>query len=96
MALGEPSAAAGSRSRRFVGPPLADGFAELIGPEPARASSWSPTATRYKTASLERTTGVPTGWSACSRPSARTLPLPPVATSKPLAYSHRRSATTSA
>jgi phosphoglycolate phosphatase len=69
--------------RRFVGPPLADGFTELIGPERAGELVVA-YRTRYATASLELTTVFP-----CMVEVLEVLgadrPLA-VATSKPLAY----------
>ena len=83
VSLGEP-ARPPAALRRFVGPPLADGFAELIGPERA-GELVTAYRTRYATASLERTTVFP-GMLAVLEDFGARVPLA-VATSKPLAYS---------
>jgi phosphoglycolate phosphatase len=70
--------------RRFVGPPLAEGFAELIGPERAGELVIA-YRTRYATASLEHTTVFP-GMVDVLEEVGGHVPLA-VATSKPLAYS---------
>ena len=70
--------------RRFVGPPLAEGFAELVGPERA-GDLVVAYRTRYKTESLERTTVFDGMFEVLEAVGAH-VPLS-VATSKPLAYS---------
>jgi phosphoglycolate phosphatase len=82
VSLGEP-ARPPANLRRFVGPPLADGFAELIGPERA-GELVAAYRTRYATASLEHTTVFPGMVEVLEYLGAR-VPLA-VATSKPLAY----------
>lgn len=70
--------------RRFVGPPLAEGFAELVGP--GRAGELVVAyRTRYTTASLELTTVFP-GMVEVLEELGADRPLA-VATSKPLEYS---------
>jgi phosphoglycolate phosphatase len=69
--------------RRFVGPPLAEGFAELVGPHRASAMVKA-YRTRYATASLEYTT-VFDGMVDVLRDFEARVPLA-IATSKPLAY----------
>jgi phosphoglycolate phosphatase len=81
-ALGEPRRAPADL-RRFVGPPLADGFAELVGPDRA-GELVSAYRTRYATASLEHTTVFPGMIEVLEAFGAR-APLA-VATTKPLAY----------
>jgi len=69
--------------RRFVGPPLVDGFTELVGPERAGELVVA-YRTRYQTASLELTTVFPGMVEVLEELGAdRRLA---VATSKPLAY----------
>jgi phosphoglycolate phosphatase len=83
VALGEaprPPAAL----RRYVGPPLTEGFAELVGPQRAHELVAAYRA-RYKTASLELTT-VFAGMLDVLEAVGAQVPLG-VATSKPLAYS---------
>jgi phosphoglycolate phosphatase len=70
--------------RRFVGPPLAEGFAELVGPERAGELVVA-YRTRYTTASLEHTTVFP-GMVEVLEELGADRPLA-VATSKPLEYS---------
>jgi phosphoglycolate phosphatase len=82
VSLGEP-ARPPADLRRFVGPPLADGFAELIGPERADELVTA-YRTRYATASLEHTTVFP-GMVEVLEDLGSRVPLA-VATSKPLAY----------
>jgi phosphoglycolate phosphatase len=82
VSLGEPERPPAAL-RRFVGPPLADGFAELIGPERA-GELVTAYRTRYATASLERTTVYP-GMLEVLEDFGSRVPLA-VATSKPLAY----------
>jgi phosphoglycolate phosphatase len=80
--LGEP-ARPPEALRRYVGPPLAEGFTELVGPERA----WDLVTayrTRYTTASLEYTT-VFDGMADVLQAAGAQVPLA-VATSKPLAY----------
>jgi phosphoglycolate phosphatase len=80
--LGEPRRPP-TELRRFVGPPLAEGFSELVGPE--RAGELVVTyRTRYATASLEHTT-VFDGMVEVLEALGEQRPLA-VATSKPLAY----------
>jgi phosphoglycolate phosphatase len=69
--------------RRFVGPPLADGFSELVGPERAGELVVA-YRTRYATASLEHTT-LFDGMVEVLEELGAQRPLA-VATSKPLAY----------
>jgi phosphoglycolate phosphatase len=69
--------------RRFVGPPLADGFSELVGPERAGELVVA-YRTRYATASLEHTT-LFDGIVEVLEELGAQRPLG-VATSKPLAY----------
>jgi phosphoglycolate phosphatase len=80
--LGEPRRAPADL-RRFVGPPLSDGFAELVGPERAGELVVA-YRTRYATASLELTTVFP-GMIEVLEELGAHRPLA-VATSKPLAY----------
>ena len=80
--LGEPRRPP-AELRRFVGPPLADGFSELIGPERAGELVIA-YRTRYATASLEHTTLFDGMVEVLEELGAR-HPLA-VATSKPLAY----------
>jgi phosphoglycolate phosphatase len=80
--LGEPRRAPADL-RRFVGPPLAEGFSELVGPERAGELVVA-YRTRYATASLELTTVFGGMVEVLEELHAR-HPLA-VATSKPLAY----------
>ena len=80
--LGEPPRPP-EELRRFVGPPLSEGFAELVGPERASAMVKA-YRTRYVTASLEHTT-VFDGMIDVLRDFKARVPLA-IATSKPLAY----------
>jgi phosphoglycolate phosphatase len=80
--LGEPRRPAADL-RRFVGPPLAEGFSELVGPERAGELVVA-YRTRYATASLEHTTVFP-GMVAVLEELGGQRPLA-VATSKPLGY----------
>jgi phosphoglycolate phosphatase len=80
--LGEPPRPP-AELRRFVGPPLAEGFAELVGPERA-GEMVTAYRTRYATASLEYTT-VFDGMVDVLRDFGACVPLA-IATSKPLAY----------